>query len=181
VTNQEARQRIIALLRSLVEQELPGSTIDFNNPLGREDTDGFGVAFGDTLTLVWTAITDQTWWLMISGCVAPGFRDVDLSLKWVNEKNSDQFFGKYYCKVNRERGVAAIFYTFNMFGPEVEEIARVASDTSNPSLMNAMASNVFTIAQISSQEGDELRRTYGGPKLNATTEHLGFLFLMLTG
>ena len=103
-------------MRAAVERELPGSIVGFEPFPGVDSQAGFGVAYAGGLTLAWTDLTADPWWLVVDGCLAPGLTNLDVPLEWVNDKNAVALLGKYFCRINRERGVAAIFYEFTVPG-----------------------------------------------------------------
>lgn len=178
--DREAPEKTLNLLRSLVEREFPGSTIDFEPPFGIQNALGFGIEHNGSLTLVWTDISQDSWWLMVDGCVAPGLPNIDLPLGWVNEKNRGLLLGKYYCRINHEQRRAVIFREFNLPGPLIEMFVNEATERDS-SYLNWVISCISALVQVSAQDGEELFRTHGGARFQATKEHLEFLYLMLGG
>src|SRR5487761_1090363 len=121
MTDSEVSMRIVRRVRALIDQEFPGSTMNFD-PLGLGYISGFGIKHNGGLTLVWVDRTAEPWWLMVDGCVTAGIQDEHLPLEWVNKKNRNVLFGKFYCNIDRTQNIAAIFYEFNFLGPLLEAI-----------------------------------------------------------
>jgi hypothetical protein len=171
----------LKLLRASIERDSPDSTIEFEAFPEIENHIGFGIAVNGALTLVWVDLTVDPWWLMVDGCIAPGLDNLDVPLNWVNTRNADALFGKYFCRINQEQGRAAIFYEFNLPGSMIENAAHYALNRGEQFLLNYVTSGIWTVANASAREGDELLAAHGGVRFEATTEHLTFLSMMLTG
>ncbi len=171
----------LGALRVAVERDLPGSIVEFEPFPGVDSQVGFGVAYAGGLTLAWTDLTADPWWLMVDGCVAPGLANLDVPLGWVNEKNTKALFGKYFCHMNREQGRAGIFYEFSLPGYILEKATDDALNKGEPFMLNWVAVGVMTVAQTTAREGEALHNAHGGARFEATTEHLTYLSMMLMG
>ncbi len=91
------RMRLIIELRSTVEQVMPGS-IRYAPMVGDF---GFAIRLRAGLAIVNTEPSDP-WFLNITAGLAANVADLPRALAWVNFKNADHRFGRYYASVPAE-------------------------------------------------------------------------------
>lgn len=181
MTDREIADGVIGFLKSIVEQEYPGTIIDYDMRYYSDAAVGFGVACEGGLLLIYADLTTQPWWLLIDSCVVADMQEVDAALQWVNAKNRNIAVGKYYCARARKRGLAAIVNEMSFLGDVLHTAFYNVSGPAQSSLVGWVIGCIRNSISTSAKEGAELCSLYGGRRLAATEKDLTMLFAMASG
>lgn|SRR5487761_1726882 len=116
----------VQALVSMIDTVLPGARR--YAPVFSVAELGFGISYGGGLSLISSAPEDP-WFLNMTAGILHSLEDIEGALAWVNERNSNERFGRYYCSVPAEdRQRCNVVYQVNVFSTLFEDSLSAAQN-----------------------------------------------------
>jgi hypothetical protein len=174
----ENAPQVIKVLRGFAEQDFPAEVISVSMFDDTPGFDGFAIAHGGGLTIVYTDTTNQgQWWVQASSGLAIDVPDPGAVLAWVNNQNRTQL-SKYYCAIAQEQGLAAAVNETQFYGDLLWALMTGTQGQTMSTAASWLRGTLKGQVTACAADGAQLRQAYGGRSLPGTEQGVTNLFVI---
>ena len=174
----ENAPQVIKVLRSIAEQDFPGEVISVSMFDDTPGFDGFAIAHGGGLTLLYADTTEQgQWWVQTSSGLAIDVPDPGAVLAWVNNQNRTSV-SKYYCAIAQSGEMAAAITETVFFGDLLYAMMTSPQGQARSTAAGWLGGTIRSQVTACASEGAQLRQMYGGRSLPSTEQGITSLFVI---